>query len=76
MAVAGSHGYLVVPKGVALFPLSSNTSIADTDVPESLSLQLPVVSPRGEALGSQDLWPVVETLGVGSTRQAGFDPLH
>lgn len=62
--------YLIDPKSIALFPLSSNTSVADANIPESLSLQLPVVSPGGEGLDSEDLRPVVETFGVSGAGQA------
>jgi len=65
--------YLVVPEGVALFPLPSNTSIADADIPEAFGLQLPVVSPAGEGLGGEDLRPVVEPLGVKGARQPAFN---
>lgn len=65
---------LVDPKGVALFPLPANSSVADADIPESLSLQLPVVSPRREGLDREDLRPVVETFGVSSAGQAVFNP--
>lgn len=68
--------YLIDPKGVALFPLPSNTSIADADIPESLSLQLPVVRPRGEDLDGEDLWPVVEAFGVRGAGLAAFNPGH
>lgn len=65
---------LVDPKGVALLPLPANSSVADADIPESLSLQLPVVSPGGEGLDREDLRPVVETFGVSGAGQAAFHP--
>lgn len=68
--------YLVDPKGVALFPLPSDTPVAHTNIPESLSLQLPVVSPGGEGLDGEDLRPVVETFEVSGAGQAALNPRH
>lgn len=68
--------YLVNPKGVALFPFPSDAPVANADVPEALSLQLPVVCPRGEGLDGEDLRPVVESFGVSGVGQALFDPRH
>lgn len=72
----GLCNYLVNPKGVALFPFSPDTSVAKADIPESLSLQLPVVRPRGEGLDSEDLRPVVEPFRVSGAGQAVSDPDH
>lgn len=74
--VAGIGDYLVNPEGVALFPFPSNASVANSDIPEALSLQLPVVCPRSEGLDGEDLRPVVESFRVSGVGQALFDPLH
>lgn len=66
--------YLVVPEGVAFFPLPTDSSVADADVPESLSLQFPVVGARGEGLNSEDLRPVVKPFCVSDAGPAGFNP--
>lgn len=74
--VTGICTYLVDPEGVALFPLPSNATVANTDIPEALSLQLPVVCPRSEGLDGEDLRPVVESFRVSGVGQALFDPHH
>lgn len=60
--------YLVDPEGIALLPLPPDASVADADIPESLSLQLPVVGPRGEGLDGEDLGPVVKAFRVSGAR--------
>lgn len=72
--VTGICNYLVNPEGVALFPFPPNASVANTDIPEALSLQLPVVCPRGKGLDGEDLRPVVESFRVGGAGQALWDP--
>lgn len=68
--------YLVNPKGVALLPFPSDASVANADIPESLSLQLPVVRPRREGLDGEHLRPVVEAFGVSGAGPAVSDPDH
>lgn len=68
--------YLIVPKGVFVLPLSPNAPVADTNIPESFSLQLPAVCTRREGLDDEDLRPMVKTFRTGHVGQTTFDPGH
>lgn len=67
--------HLVIAKGCAQFAFSLDDWVGHCNVPEALSLQLPVVRSWGERLQGQHLRPVVEAVGVGGPQPAGFNPL-